>query len=42
MVLKMLLDSAEKAKEEMENLNADNERILAEARLEKRQSVKGS
>ena len=33
--IKNALDSAEKAKEEMENLNADNERILAEARLER-------
>ena len=29
------LDSAEKAKEEMKNLNADNERILHEAKLER-------
>jgi F-type H+-transporting ATPase subunit b len=29
------LDSAEKAKSELENLNADNERILAEARIER-------
>ena len=35
MGIKNALDSAEKAKEEMENLNADNERILAEARLER-------
>ena len=33
--IKNALDSAEKAKEEMKNLNADNERILAEARLER-------
>lgn len=33
--IKNALDSAEKAKEEMESLNADNERILAEARLER-------
>ena len=33
--IKNALDSAEKAKEEMENFNADNERILAEARLER-------
>tara|TARA_B100000683_G_scaffold190386_1_gene183490 strand:+ start:248 stop:748 length:501 start_codon:yes stop_codon:yes gene_type:complete len=33
--IKNALDSAEKAKEEMENLNVDNERILAEARLER-------
>ena len=29
------LESAENAKKEMENLNADNERILAEARIER-------
>ena len=29
------LESAENAKKEMENLNADNERILSEARLER-------
>ena len=33
--IKNALDSAEKAKQEMENLNADNERILAEARIER-------
>ena len=33
--IKNALDSAEKAKQEMENLNADNERILVEARIER-------
>ena len=33
--IKSALDSAEKAKEEMQALNADNERILAEARIER-------
>ena len=33
--IKNALDSAEKAKEEMKNLNADNERILNEAKLER-------
>ena len=33
--IKEALESAEKAKKEMENLNADNERILTEARLER-------
>jgi F-type H+-transporting ATPase subunit b len=33
--IKNALDSAEKAKNEMKNLNADNERILAEARIER-------
>tara|TARA_B100001113_G_C21027444_1_gene586402 strand:+ start:232 stop:732 length:501 start_codon:yes stop_codon:yes gene_type:complete len=33
--IKSALDSAEKAKKEMQNLNADNEKILAEARLER-------
>ena len=33
--IKNALDSAEKAKEEMKNLNADNERILHEAKLER-------
>jgi F-type H+-transporting ATPase subunit b len=33
--IKDALSSAEKAKVEMENLNADNERILAEARVER-------
>ena len=34
--IKNASDSAEKAKEEMENLNADNERILSgKARLER-------
>ena len=33
--IKEALDSAEKAKKEMENLNADNERILAEAKKER-------
>lgn len=33
--IKKALDSAEKAKIEMQNLNADNERILHEARLER-------
>ena len=33
--IKNALESAEKAKQEMENLNADNERILAEARIER-------
>ena len=40
--IKNALDSAEKAKEEMENLNADNERILAEARLERDNLLKES
>lgn len=33
--IKNALDSAEKARQEMENLNADNERILKEARAER-------
>ena len=33
--IRSALDSAEKAKSELENLNADNERILAEARIER-------
>ena len=33
--IKNALDSAKKAKEEMKNLNADNERILNEAKLER-------
>lgn len=33
--IKNALDSAEKAKNEMKNLNADNERVLAEARIER-------
>ena len=33
--IKNALDSAEKAKAEMDSLNADNERILAEARIER-------
>ena len=33
--IKSALDSAEKAKAEMQALNADNERILSEARLER-------
>ena len=33
--IKNALDSAEKAKEEMKSLNADNERILHEAKLER-------
>ena len=33
--IKNALDSAKKAKEEMKNLNADNERILHEAKLER-------
>tara|TARA_Y100001933_G_scaffold8687_1_gene7772 strand:+ start:302 stop:802 length:501 start_codon:yes stop_codon:yes gene_type:complete len=33
--IRSALDSAEKAKEEMKNLNADNERILHEAKLER-------
>ena len=33
--IKKALDSAEKAKEEMKSLNADNERILHEAKLER-------
>ena len=32
---KNALDSAEKAKKEMKSLNADNERILHEAKLER-------
>lgn len=38
--IKNALDSAEKAKQEMENLNADNERILAEARIERDRLLK--
>ena len=34
--IKKYLDSAEKAKEEMENLHANNERILAESKVRKR------
>ncbi len=33
--IKNALESAEKAKEEMQNLTADNERILAEAKIER-------
>ena len=33
--IRSALDSAEKAKSELENLNADNERILAEAKIER-------
>ena len=33
--IRSALDSAEKAKSELENLNADNERVLAEARIER-------
>jgi F-type H+-transporting ATPase subunit b len=33
--IRSALDSAEKAKSELENLSADNERILAEARIER-------
>tara|TARA_B100000700_G_scaffold318449_1_gene411644 strand:+ start:123 stop:623 length:501 start_codon:yes stop_codon:yes gene_type:complete len=33
--IKNALDAAEKAKAEMDSLNADNERILAEARIER-------
>jgi F-type H+-transporting ATPase subunit b len=33
--IKNALDSAEKARQEMENLNADNERIIKEARAER-------
>ncbi|MBC8266189.1 MAG: F0F1 ATP synthase subunit B [Flavobacteriales bacterium] len=33
--IKDALEAAEKAKEEMQNLTADNERILAEARIER-------
>ena len=40
--IKNALDSAEKAKEEMKSLNADNERILHEAKLERDKLVKGS
>ena len=38
--IKNALDSAEKAKQEMENLNADNQRILAEARIERDRLLK--
>ena len=37
--IKEALELAEKAKEEMQALNADNERILAEARIEERYFV---
>ncbi len=38
--IKNALDSAEKARQEMENLNADNERILKEARTERETMLK--
>ena len=38
--IKNALESAEKAKQEMENLNADNVRILAEARIERDRLLK--
>lgn len=38
--IKNALDSAEKARAEMENLNADNERILAEAKKERDRLLK--
>lgn len=38
--IKNALDSAEKARQEMENLNADNERILKEARAERESMMK--
>ncbi len=38
--IKNALDSAEKARQEMENLNADNERILKEARAEREEMMK--
>ena len=37
--IKNALDSAEKAKNEMKNLNADNERILAEARMKSNELI---
>ena len=40
--IKEALKLAEKAKEEMQALNADNERILSEARIEERYFVEGS
>tara|TARA_B100000902_G_scaffold26442_1_gene31852 strand:+ start:570 stop:1070 length:501 start_codon:yes stop_codon:yes gene_type:complete len=38
--IKSALDSAKKAREEMESLNADNERILTEAKRERDQLLK--
>lgn len=38
--IKSALDAAENAKKEMENLNADNERLLKEARIEREALLK--
>lgn len=38
--IKKALDSAEKAKKEMENLQADNEKLLQEARMEREAMLK--
>ncbi|MDY2586454.1 MAG: F0F1 ATP synthase subunit B [Winogradskyella sp.] len=38
--IKTALDAAENAKKEMENLNADNERLLKEARIEREALLK--
>ena len=38
--IKKALDSAEKAKREMENLQADNEKLLQEARMEREAMLK--
>ena len=40
--IKNALLSAENAKKEMQNLKADNEKLLAEARLERDSMIKGS
>ena len=40
--IKNALDSAEKAKLEMQNLQADNQKLLKEARAEREEMLKGS